>query len=137
MWCVGVCRCFFFSSRRRHTRCALVTGVQTCALPIYPAPRPAGAVRAIDRRARRQKAGEDGGRLRGELSELGGQSRPPDLPGADQELGETALGQEHQTRFHTGTGPSAGQARLTANAISELSRQTEARNRKGQKKGKR
>src|SRR3546814_7967079 len=28
--------CFFFSSRRLHTRCALVTGVQTCALPIYP-----------------------------------------------------------------------------------------------------
>src|SRR3546814_6865974 len=25
---------FFFSSRRRHTSCALVTGVQTCALPI-------------------------------------------------------------------------------------------------------
>src|SRR3546814_9770325 len=28
------CLWFFFSSRRRHTRCALVTGVQTCALPI-------------------------------------------------------------------------------------------------------
>src|SRR3546814_15742196 len=28
---------FFFSSRRRHTICALVTGVQTCALPISPA----------------------------------------------------------------------------------------------------
>src|SRR3546814_9418538 len=28
---------FFFSSRRRHTSCALVTGVQTCALPIYEA----------------------------------------------------------------------------------------------------
>src|SRR3546814_6333041 len=27
---------FCFSSRRRHTRCALVTGVQTCALPISP-----------------------------------------------------------------------------------------------------
>src|SRR3546814_9491401 len=27
---------FFLSSRRRHTRCALVTGVQTCALPILP-----------------------------------------------------------------------------------------------------
>src|SRR3546814_7756798 len=27
---------FFFSSIRRHTRCALVTGVQTCALPIFP-----------------------------------------------------------------------------------------------------
>src|SRR3546814_17974909 len=26
----------YVSSRRRHTRCALVTGVQTCALPIYP-----------------------------------------------------------------------------------------------------
>src|SRR3546814_9866203 len=26
--------CFFFSNRRRQTRCALVTGVQTCALPI-------------------------------------------------------------------------------------------------------
>src|SRR3546814_1824710 len=29
---------FFFSSRRRHTRCALVTGVQTCALPISGPP---------------------------------------------------------------------------------------------------
>src|SRR3546814_5950289 len=40
MSCVVLWRCysrvlyFFFSSRRRHTRCALVTGVQTCALPI-------------------------------------------------------------------------------------------------------
>src|SRR3546814_11629864 len=32
--CVVIFFCFFFSSRRRHTRCALVTGVQTCALPI-------------------------------------------------------------------------------------------------------
>src|SRR3546814_7452815 len=31
---VRVICCFFFSSRRRHTRCALVTGVQTCAFPI-------------------------------------------------------------------------------------------------------
>src|SRR3546814_15848818 len=38
--------CFFFSSRRRHTRCALVTGVQTCALPI---------------RARAWRRGYDGG----------------------------------------------------------------------------
>src|SRR3546814_19765952 len=35
---VGCCADFFiFSSRRRHTRCALVTGVQTCALPIWAA----------------------------------------------------------------------------------------------------
>src|SRR3546814_5725897 len=32
--CSVCCQVFFFSSRRRHTRCALVTGVQTCALPI-------------------------------------------------------------------------------------------------------
>src|SRR3546814_10722925 len=31
---------FFFSSRRRNTRCALVTGVQTCALPISAADGP-------------------------------------------------------------------------------------------------
>src|SRR3546814_941787 len=35
---VLVCAVFFFSSRRRHTRCALVTGVQTCALPIFRRP---------------------------------------------------------------------------------------------------
>src|SRR3546814_9497128 len=35
MWCfTDRLTLFFFSSRRRHTRCALVTGVQTCALPI-------------------------------------------------------------------------------------------------------
>src|SRR3546814_4477756 len=34
MSCVFLVCLFFFSSRRRHTRCALVTGVQTCALPI-------------------------------------------------------------------------------------------------------
>src|SRR3546814_8337897 len=33
-----MCFVFFFSSRRRHTRCALVTGVQTCALPISGRP---------------------------------------------------------------------------------------------------
>src|SRR3546814_10414329 len=32
--CIGCVLCFF-SSRRRHTRCALVTGVLTCALPIF------------------------------------------------------------------------------------------------------
>src|SRR3546814_5451908 len=36
---VCVCFVFFFSRRRRHTRCALLTGVHTCALPIYIAAR--------------------------------------------------------------------------------------------------
>src|SRR3546814_158349 len=35
MICSIMLNFFFFSSRRRHTRCALVTGVQTCALPIF------------------------------------------------------------------------------------------------------
>src|SRR3546814_4776894 len=30
-------RVVFCASRRRHTRCALVTGVQTCARPMLPA----------------------------------------------------------------------------------------------------
>src|SRR3546814_6626612 len=38
---------FFFSSRRRHTRCALVTGVQTCALPISSEP----AIKSVERRS--------------------------------------------------------------------------------------
>src|SRR3546814_11460872 len=41
----GLCVPVVFSSRRRHTRCALVTGVQACALPISagpPHPRPDG-----------------------------------------------------------------------------------------------
>src|SRR3546814_3727476 len=38
---------FFFSSRRRHTRCALVTGVQTCALPISVREYPRASVQTI------------------------------------------------------------------------------------------
>src|SRR3546814_4598224 len=48
---VNLLVCFFCSSRRRHTRCALVTGVQTCALPIWIVRR--GCIRAFD----------DGGKL--------------------------------------------------------------------------
>src|SRR5881275_871279 len=51
---------FFFSSRRRHTRLFRVTGVQTCALPIYElwpaqfAPPPPGPLELLDTRFRRQ-----------------------------------------------------------------------------------
>src|SRR3546814_20700542 len=52
---------FFLSSRRRHTRCALVTGVQTCALPIsaflgWPAahPRKAGLRAGTERTEMKQ-----------------------------------------------------------------------------------
>src|SRR3546814_16942057 len=51
--------CFFFSSRRRHTRCALVTGVQTCALPICKG---FGAAQAHLRYVERDGTTRDGGR---------------------------------------------------------------------------
>src|SRR3546814_6786142 len=50
---------FFFSSRRRHTRCALVTGVQTCALPI-----------SLRRGKRTQEHGSDVEAMVRDLSEL-------------------------------------------------------------------
>src|SRR3546814_6179089 len=90
VWCM-FCFCFFFSSRRRHTRCALVTGVQTCALPILlrPAarprdttPRPRRACRAAPRRAdlRLQRRGVrlrlvPGSRTRTEGTSAGGPCR--------------------------------------------------------------
>src|SRR3546814_6851632 len=46
---------FYFSSRRRHTRCALVTGVQTCALPISGL-----CARADDDLAARFRTGDGG-----------------------------------------------------------------------------
>src|SRR3546814_6841941 len=50
---------FFFSSRRRHTRCALVTGVQTCALPILTGTPDEIAKVAKDFAVYYEKAGED------------------------------------------------------------------------------
>src|SRR3546814_8867096 len=54
---------FFFSSRRRHTRCALVTGVQTCALPISSADCCGGSAVAVGHAAlrRSRKRGALGG----------------------------------------------------------------------------
>src|SRR3546814_12909517 len=43
MWCITKIF-FFFASRRRHTICALVTGVQTCALPIFVDPDDADSI---------------------------------------------------------------------------------------------
>src|SRR3546814_3931344 len=57
MCCVR-CLYFFFSSRRRHTRCALVTGVQTCALPIFAANTVASFLTASDKRRFTETMGE-------------------------------------------------------------------------------
>src|SRR3546814_20764420 len=54
LWCFGFL--FFFSSRRRHTSCALVTGVQTCALPIWRSVRQCAAADGWYRRPVRSAA---------------------------------------------------------------------------------
>src|SRR3546814_9262039 len=74
-WCLPFLFCFFFSSRRRHTICSLVTGVQTCALPIYVDGDRGPDPGENDRRRQRQLDGEqplrrrhpdsDGGLARG------------------------------------------------------------------------
>src|SRR3546814_2833792 len=64
--------CFFFSSRRRHTRCALVTGVQTCALPIS-----AGAIATTN-----DFADRDGWRATGRAGALLNISEPLSLRAA-------------------------------------------------------
>src|SRR3546814_13704968 len=70
-----MCYVFFFSSRRRHTRCALVTGVQTCALPISARRRQRGILVGL------VPAYCGGGvRLRGDLLRRQGRvPRPPAL----------------------------------------------------------
>src|SRR3546814_2955571 len=68
---VSVC-IFFFSSRRRHTRCALVTGVQTCA-PDLPCPSSAESPYRRPSAARRAE------------SCIGGCHRPSQLSGGEQQ----------------------------------------------------
>src|SRR3546814_17999060 len=63
--------CFFFSSRRRHTRCALVTGVQTCALPIWAVP----ALSDFCEARRSDTPGDRAKRRRAPLSSLPGTIR--------------------------------------------------------------
>src|SRR3546814_8766857 len=82
---------FFFSSRRLHTRCALVTGVQTCALPIYGDE--LGEAAHADCRGvapDAQEALEVGDAIRRGLDmaveEHGGRTEPGGVPGADDFL---------------------------------------------------
>src|SRR3546814_6077029 len=64
-------RRFFFSSRRRHTSCALVTGVQTCALPIFLVRERHRILKVEDDRvgARRRRLGEAFGPVAGHEEE--------------------------------------------------------------------
>src|SRR3546814_15395176 len=84
----SVCFLVFFSSRRRHTRCALVTGVQTCALPIYRIAPHFGLDAAVDR-----LVGDDLGAVL-EQREVDEDARAPDRaalgPDLEQQEGAAA-----------------------------------------------
>src|SRR3546814_6823047 len=83
---------FFFPSRSRHTRCAFVTGVQTCALPIYPVA--AGVVGPQPRRRPALAAAGLVHRFRGVDGDPGllGSDRGSWVP-VDGDLDRVALGQ--------------------------------------------
>src|SRR3546814_10741683 len=100
-WLV-TCVCYavlcFFSSRRRHTICALVTGVQTCALPICH----------VSRRDRR--AGRYGGAVRAAAAPLhpgaaardpGALAAPPRHDGKPQGRCAVAVGAAARSEEHT------------------------------------
>src|SRR3546814_8126471 len=77
---------FFFSSRRRHTRCALVTGVQTCALPISRSFRFTAKGRGASYRPSRSAAAHGGkALLEGPRDLLATRERGP-WPRASQEV---------------------------------------------------
>src|SRR3546814_8348731 len=81
---------FFFSSRRRHTRCALVTGVQTCALPIWGRRRFAQRCRNKAFSGPRLRGGDAGCSA---LLTIAGGVRPEEL-GANRRSEERRVGKE-------------------------------------------
>src|SRR3546814_12487050 len=75
--------CFFFSSRRRHTRCALVTGVQTCALPIFLAGLGPDRLREPAERGRHVRVGTQD-------AEAGARQAAQDLLAVDLQIGRAS-----------------------------------------------
>src|SRR3546814_5289498 len=76
---------FVFSSRRRHTRCALVTGVQTCALPIWTGSRSTAAGSGCAGRwtgSGGTSSGATAGRTREPARARSTTLRPPRVPSA-------------------------------------------------------
>src|SRR3546814_1978432 len=83
--------CFFFSSRRRHTRCALVTGVQTCALPIYQARGGAGCKEGEIVHVRRRRDRNEAGDLRPAHEELHADPRAEGKRSEERRVGKECV----------------------------------------------
>src|SRR3546814_4638683 len=87
----------FFSSRRRHTRCALVTGVQTCALPILVVVHLEGADRLRQVRELLAEAlASDGVDL---LGRTHGALRILEVPDRERRVGPVRAPQRHDDRL--------------------------------------
>src|SRR3546814_1572713 len=91
---------FFFSSRRRHTRCALVTGVQTCALPILS--RNTLWVGAVDADADHRKSSDEEGWLHPLSLGFAGLLRGP---AADSDASSEGRTRHGSNPFSTYSGP--------------------------------
>src|SRR3546814_8737519 len=97
-FCVFLFLTFFFSIRRRHTRCALVTGVQTCALPICKVKRcrPMRYIALLHRRAGRRFHADTGSRL--DLSQGQTERHGFPLPAIDAPQPRNARNRHHIPR---------------------------------------
>src|SRR3546814_12220409 len=122
---------FFFSSRRRHTSCALVTGVQTCALPIAKGKSPAGWPQRL--KARREEADETEPEQPGACSNRGETSAVPGIGIVDEpaQRFETQLQQQREAtrRKPYRGGISAAPSRPQAEQAGKHNRATTKRDR--------
>src|SRR3546814_13555803 len=110
---------FVFSSRRRHTRCALVTGVQTCALPIFTQPIRYGTEK-LDQRLAGREIDEDEA-----LQHLASDRTQPALLLVD--MAETALVRDVQQRALSVVKPSMIRAGALAPATASVTHQQTGR----------
>src|SRR3546814_11709958 len=115
--------CFFFSSRRRHTRCALVTGVQTCALPIYTV----SLQGDIENNATLEFSSADDGTFTGDVSGSGTLVKSGSgtliLTGDQDYTGETFI--TEGTLALQGSGSIAGSGKLNNNGTFDISGTTD------------
>src|SRR3546814_20638467 len=100
---------FFFSSRRRHTRCALVTGVQTCALPIcHRGRQQLPQDRLSARRCRAEVEVRRGASPRAERAAASARPTPPDTVGSLVMASTARLPSSGRGTFGPGVGDPGG-----------------------------